>query len=139
MKIQNAFRVGLVGTLGVGVGLLILSRSASPLDDHRLHRRGTFLALGLDPAISWPRAPGASAGAILIVMTGVGPLVAASSAVVPIVVDQVSQLVEEIPRIVARVNSQDWRRPAGAVPPGAVDEISQQVTTASPTSSPIPS
>ena len=29
MKIQNAFRVGLVGTLGVGVGLLILFSIAS--------------------------------------------------------------------------------------------------------------
>ena len=29
MKIQNAFRIGLVGTLGVGLGLLILTSIAT--------------------------------------------------------------------------------------------------------------
>ena len=105
MKIQNAFRIGLVGTLGVGVGLLILISIASLSTIITYIGAALFLALGLDPAISWLERRGLPRwAAILIVMTGVGLLVAALVlAVVPIIVDQVSQLVEEIPRIVERV------------------------------------
>jgi predicted PurR-regulated permease PerM len=133
MKIQNAFRVGLVGTLGVGVGLLILFSISSLSTIIAYIGAALFLALGLDPAISWLERRGLPRwAAILIVMTGVGLIVAALVlAVVPIIVDQVSQLVEEIPRIVARVNSQDWLEGLQAqFPQVPVDEISQQVTTA---------
>ena len=133
MKIQNAFRVGLVGTLGVGVGLLILFSISSLSTIITYIGAALFLALGLDPAISWLERRGLPRwAAILIVMTGVGLLVAALVlAVVPIVVDQVSQLVEEIPRIVARVDSADWLEGLQEqFPQVPVDEISLQVTNA---------
>ena len=133
MKIQNAFRFGLVGTLGVGVGLLILFSISSLSTIIAYIGAALFLALGLDPAISWLERRGLPRwAAILIVMTGVGLLVAALVlAVVPIVVDQVSQLVEEIPRIVARVDSQDWLEGLHEqFPQVPIDEISLQVTTA---------
>lgn len=52
MRIQNAFRLALVGTLGVGAGLLILSAVASLSTILTYVGVALFLALGLEPAIS---------------------------------------------------------------------------------------
>jgi predicted PurR-regulated permease PerM len=130
MKIQNAFRIGLVGTLGVGVGLLILTSIATLSTIIAYIGAALFLALGLDPAISWLERRGLPRwAAIIIVMTAVGLLVAALVlAVVPIIVEQVSQLVEEIPLIVARVSSQEWLESLeDQFPQFQVQEISQQI------------
>ncbi|MEF3404011.1 AI-2E family transporter [Agromyces sp. CCNWLW203] len=132
MKIQNAFRIGLVGTLGVGVGLLILSSIATLSTIIAYVGIALFLALGLDPATSWLERRGLPRwAAIVIVMSGVGLLVAALViAVVPIIVEQVSQLVDEIPRIVQQTSAQDWiEYLQEQFPQVPVDEISDQVTT----------
>ena len=132
MRIQNAFRIGLIGTLGVGVGLLILMSIASLSTIIAYIGAALFLALGLDPAISWLERRGLPRwAAILIVMTGVGLLVAALVlAVAPIIVEQVSQLVEEIPRIVDLVSSQQWIDTLKEqFPQIRVDEVIEQVTT----------
>ena len=132
MKIQNAFRIGLLGTLGVGVGLLIITSIANLSTIITYIGAALFLALGLDPAISWLERRGLPRwAAILIVMTGVGLLVAALVlAVVPIIVEQVSQLVEEIPRIVDLVSSQQWIDTLKEqFPQIRVDEVIEQVTT----------
>jgi predicted PurR-regulated permease PerM len=132
MKIQNAFRIGLIGTLGVGVGLLILTSIATLSTIIAYIGAALFLALGLDPAISWLERRGLARWAsILIVMTGVGIIVAALVlAVVPIVVDQISQLVEDIPRIVTLVSSQEWIETLEEqFPQIQVQEISNQITT----------
>jgi predicted PurR-regulated permease PerM len=132
MKIQNAFRIGLVGTLGVGVGLLILTSIATLSTIIAYIGAALFLALGLDPAISWLERRGLPRWAsIIIVMTGVGILVAALVlAVVPIIVDQISQLVEDIPRIVTLVSSQEWIETLEEqFPQIQVQEISNQITT----------
>ncbi len=132
MKIQNAFRIGLVGTLGVGVGLFILTSVASLSTILTYIGAALFLALGLDPAISWLERRGLRRWAsIVIVMTGVGLLVAALVlAVVPIIVDQVSQLVDELPVIVERVSSQEWIEALEEqFPQIPVQEIRDQVTT----------
>jgi predicted PurR-regulated permease PerM len=132
MKIQNAFRIGLVGTLGVGVGLLILTSIATLSTIIAYIGAALFLALGLDPAISWLERRGLPRWAsIIIVMTGVGILVAALVlTVVPIIVDQISQLVEDIPRIVTLVSSQEWIETLEEqFPQIQVQEISNQITT----------
>jgi predicted PurR-regulated permease PerM len=132
MKIQNAFRIGLVGTLGVGLGLLILTSIATLSTIITYIGAALFLALGLDPAISWLERRGLPRwAAIIIVMTGVGLLLAALVlAVVPIIVDQIGQLVEEIPLIVARVSSQEWLESLEEqFPQFQVQEISTQIQT----------
>ena len=132
MKIQNAFRIGLLGTLGVGVGLLIITSIANLSTIITYIGAALFLALGLDPAISWLERRGLPRwAAILIVMTGVGLLVAALIlAVAPIIVEQVSQFVEEIPRIVELVSSQEWIDTLKEqFPQIRVDEVIEQVTT----------
>ena len=131
MKIQNAFRVALTGTLGVGVGLLILSSISSLSTILTYIGAALFLALGLEPAVGALERRGLPRwAAILVVITGVAALAAALVlAVVPIIVDQVTQLVEEIPNIVEQVNSVDWiERLQEQFPLLAIDEISAQVS-----------
>jgi predicted PurR-regulated permease PerM len=132
VKILNAFRIGLVGTLGVGVGLFILTSIVSLSTIITYIGAALFLALGLDPAISWLERRGLPRwSAILIVMSGVGIIVAALVlAVVPIIVDQIGDLVEEIPGIIERFNSQDWLAVLQEqFPQLQVEEINAQVTT----------
>ncbi|HEY1105093.1 AI-2E family transporter [Agromyces endophyticus] len=133
MKILNAFRIGLVGTLGVGVGLFILTSIVSLSTIITYIGAALFLALGLDPAISWLERRGLPRwSSILIVMTGVGLIVAGLVlAVVPIIVDQVGQLIEEIPRIVEQFDAQTWlANLQEQFPQLQVQEIYDQVTTA---------
>ena len=133
MRIQNAFRVALVGTLGVGAGLIILSSIASLSTILTYIGAALFLALGLEPAVSaLERRRLPRWAAILVVITGVAAVVAALVlAVVPIIVDQVTQLVESIPRIVEQVNSVDWIEALQVqFPLLAIDEISTQVSAA---------
>jgi len=133
VKIQNAFRVALVGTLGVGAGLLILSAVASLSTILTYIGAALFLALGLEPAVSaLERRRLPRWAAILVVITGVAAVVAALVlAVVPIVVDQVTQLVEAIPSIVEQVNSVDWIEAVQEqFPLLAIDEISTQISAA---------
>jgi predicted PurR-regulated permease PerM len=110
VKIQNAFRLGLVGTLGVGLGLLILSSIVSLSTIITYIGAALFLALGLDPAVSWlekrkfPRW-----AAILTVLIAVlGVLTGVVFAIVPIIVDQVANLSERIPDLVKSVNSPEF-------------------------------
>jgi predicted PurR-regulated permease PerM len=110
VKIQNAFRLGLVATLGVGLGWLILTSIVSLSSILTYIGAALFIALGLDPAVSWlekRRFPRWSA--IVIVLVAVlGVFVGLVFAVVPIITDQVGQLVQEVPRIASSIQSQDW-------------------------------
>ncbi|GAB3616847.1 hypothetical protein GCM10027416_14040 [Okibacterium endophyticum] len=101
MKIQNVFRFGLIGTLGVGLGLLILTSVVALQSVLVYVGAALFLALGLDPIVSWlekrslPRW-----SAIIIVILGLLVVFAGIVwMIVPIIVDQVSQLVARIPVI----------------------------------------
>ena len=116
MKIQNPFRLGLFGGLGVLVAILI-GQSITSLGTI-LTYVGTalFLALGIDPAVSWlerHRLP--RWAAIVLVFLGVllvfGGLV---TAIIPVVVDQVGKLIGQIPDLIDLVRNQsvieDWWR-----------------------------
>lgn len=107
MKIQNAFRFGLIGTLGVGLGLLIIS-SVITLQTIIIYiGAALFLSLGLDPAVSWLEKKGFPRwAAILTVLVGVlGVLTGVIFAIVPIIVDQVANLSERIPELVRAANT----------------------------------
>ncbi|MCF8541417.1 MAG: AI-2E family transporter, partial [Aurantimicrobium sp.] len=53
MRIQNPFRVGLVGALGVGLGLLLITSITSLATVLTYVGAALFLSLGLDPLVSW--------------------------------------------------------------------------------------
>jgi len=107
VKIQNAFRVGLIGTLGVGVGMLIITSVITLQTIITYIGAALFLALGLDPAVSWlekkrfPR----SAAIVTVLAAVIGVLTGVIFAVVPIIVDQVTKLSKAIPDLVTSINT----------------------------------
>ena len=110
MKIHNAFTLGLVGTLGVGVGILILTSIASLATILTYIGAAIFIALGLDPVISWlekkklPRWL-----AIIVVFVAVAGIIAGLVfAVVPIIVDQLGQLFDIVPVLIDRAQQGTW-------------------------------
>nr|WP_218869043.1 AI-2E family transporter [Leifsonia psychrotolerans] len=99
--------MGLIGTLGVGVGLLIISSVITLQTIITYIGAALFLSLGLDPAVSWlekkkfPRW-----AAILTVLVGVlGVLTGVVFAIIPIVVDQVAKLSKIIPQLIDGINT----------------------------------
>lgn len=109
MKI-NAFRIGLVGTLGVGVGLLVLN-SISNLSTVITYIIGAvFLSLGLDPVVSLLERRGLKRPlALTAVMLAVLALVAGLLwAVIPLLVSEITRLVSEIPATVTRLQDTRW-------------------------------
>jgi predicted PurR-regulated permease PerM len=130
VKIQNAFRVGLVGTLGVGIGLLILSSIVTLQTIITYIGAALFLSLGLDPAVSWlekKRFP--RWAAILTVLVAVlGLLTGVVFAVVPIIVGQVAKLSKAIPALVESVNTSTFLADVQKQFPGL--EVSKIVASA---------
>lgn len=109
MEIKNAFRLGLVGTLGVGLGLLILYSVVSLQAILVYIGAALFLALGADPIVSWletKRFPRWAAVLTVVVgaLAAVGGLV---GMVVPIIIEQVARLVDRIPLIQGQLAGTD--------------------------------
>ena len=102
MKVHNPFRVALVATLGVGVGMLLIG-SVQTLSTILLYvGTALFLSLGLEPAISFlERRKLPRWAAVLITVLGV--LAAFAGIVlmlVPIIASQISQLIEAITKAI---------------------------------------
>ncbi|NEM91582.1 AI-2E family transporter [Galbitalea soli] len=105
MKIQNAFRLGLFGGLGVIVALGIGAAVGSLATVLTYVGAALFLALGLDPLVSflarhrWPRAL-----AIVAVLAAVlGAMVGLVFALIPVVVDQVGKLITQVQKVVPAI------------------------------------
>ncbi|TFC13050.1 AI-2E family transporter [Cryobacterium algoritolerans] len=131
MKIQNAFRVGLVGTLGVGLGLLIISSLVTLQTIITYVGAALFISLGLDPAVSWlekkkfPR----WAAILTVLVAVVGVLTGVVFAIVPIIVDQVAKLSRAIPDLVKSVNTSTFLADIQRQFPGLkVNEIVASIT-----------
>jgi predicted PurR-regulated permease PerM len=98
VKVHNPFRVAFVGTLGVGLGLLLIG-SVQTLSTILLYvGTALFLSLGLEPVVAWlERRKLKRWLAVLITVLGVLAIFAGIVwMIVPIIVSQVSQLVEAI-------------------------------------------
>ena len=98
MKVHNPFGVALVATLGVGLGIMIIT-SVQTLSTILLYvGTALFLSLGLDPIITWlerrwmPRWL-----AVLVTIVGVLAVFAGIIVmVVPIIVNQIGQLIRTV-------------------------------------------
>lgn len=104
MKIHNPFRTALVATLGVGLGILLIG-SVENLSTVLLYvGTALFLSLGLDPLVSFlerKRLPRWLA--VLITILAVLSIFAGIILIViPVLVDQISQLIAQITAIVQR-------------------------------------
>ena len=102
MKIQNPFRLGLLAGLGVLVALLIGSAGASLATILTYVGAAIFLALGLDPLVTWlERHKVKRPVAILIVLVGVlGLFVGLVFAIIPVITEQVGKLVTQVTDVV---------------------------------------
>ena len=107
MKIQNAFRLGLFGGLGVlvavaiGGGFTILGPIITYVG------AALFLALGIDPAVSWlERRKLPRWLAILIVLVGILAVFAGLVlAIIPVIADQVGTLIGQAPDIIDTITN----------------------------------
>ncbi|MDN4615047.1 AI-2E family transporter [Leifsonia sp. F6_8S_P_1B] len=110
MKIQNPFRLGLIGTLGVGLGILILTSIVSLSTIITYIGAALFLALGIEPLIAFlerRRFPRWLALIVTLVVI-LGAFVALVWAIVPVAVDQASQLVQNTINWVNDGDAEKW-------------------------------
>lgn len=105
MKIQNPFRLGLFGGLGVlvAIGLGLMLGSLSTVITYV--GAALFLALGLDPLVSWlERHRWPRWLAILTTLVGVlGVFAGLVLALIPVISDQISTAVKTVPGLVEAI------------------------------------
>ena len=109
MKITNAFRLGLFGGLGVLVALVIGGAIGSLASIITYIGAAIFISLGLDPLVSWLEKRGWPRWlAILTVLFGVlGLFAGLVFALVPVIVEQVTRLIQQIVDFVGSIESFD--------------------------------
>jgi predicted PurR-regulated permease PerM len=110
VKIQNAFRLGLMGGLGVLVAIAIGTAVTTLSTILTYIGAALFLALGIDPAVSWlERHRFPRWAAILTVIVGILAIfVGLIFAVVPVITDQVGSLVKNLPDFIDTVSKASW-------------------------------
>lgn len=109
MKIQNAFRLGLFGGLGVLVAVLIGGAVTNLAAILTYIGAALFLALGIDPAVSWlerKRVPRPLAILIVLVIV-LGVFAGLVLALIPVIIDQVGNLIDSVPDVVSAVQNGD--------------------------------
>lgn len=109
MKIQNPFRLGLFAGLGVLVAIVIGTAVGSLATVLTYVGAALFLALGIDPLVSWLEKHKWKRGiAILVVLVAILGVVAAFVlAIVPVIVDQVGALIERAPDLIDQLFTQN--------------------------------
>jgi len=132
VKIQNAFRLGLVGTLGVGVGILILTSIVNLSTVITYIGAAMFIALGLEPLIQFLLKRGVPrvASIVIVFVVVFGIAVGVVWAVVPAIVSQSGQLVQAVTDFVNQGTYQQWYQTLQhQFQPGVVDNAFSQVWT----------
>jgi len=104
VRILNPFRAGLFAGLGVLVAIMIGAAIGSIGTILTYVGAALFLALGLDPIITWleTRKVPRWAAIIIVLVAFAGLLAGLVFAIIPVVVDQVSTAVDAFPELVAR-------------------------------------
>jgi predicted PurR-regulated permease PerM len=132
VKIQNPFRLGLFAGLGVLVAIVIGSAVGSLATILTYVGAALFLALGVDPLVSWLEKHGWKRGlAILVVLVGLlGVVTAFVFAIIPVIVEQIGKLIEAIPDIVAAIENDALRGWWNANLPWLnYDDVAKNITT----------
>lgn len=110
MRIQNAFRAGLIGSLGVGLGIILMTAVQSLATVLTYIFIALFLSLGLDPAVKWLETKKFPKwAAITTVIVGiVGVFVGMIVAILPVMIDQMVSLWQSLPTEITHLQTQDW-------------------------------
>ena len=130
MKIRNAFALGLVGTLGVGVGILILTSIVNLSTVITYIGAALFIALGLEPLIEALARRGVPrwASIVIVFVVVLAVVVGVILAVVPVIVQQSAQLIQAVTDFVNQGTYQDWYQwLQHQFQPGVVDNAVTQV------------
>jgi len=112
MSAQHPLYVGFMGTVGVGVALLVYWIGSNTTQLLLWIVAALFIALGLDPVVRWletkklPRA----AGIVVAVSTLALAVAAFFATLIPTIVQQVTEIVEEAPRWVTEFINSDFFR-----------------------------
>jgi len=108
MKIQNAFRLGLFGGLGVLVAVTLGQGIANLATILTYVGAALFLALGVDPAVSFlERHKVPRPLAIVIVLLGIlGVFAGFIFAIIPVIAEQVGNLITQVPKLVQAIGDQ---------------------------------
>ncbi|HWR85875.1 MAG TPA: AI-2E family transporter [Rhodoglobus sp.] len=131
MKIQNPFRLGLFGGLGVLVAVTI-SVVIGELATVLIYvGAALFLALGLDPLVSWlekhkwPRSL-----AIVTVLVGVlGIFTGLIFAIIPVITEQINNAIKTVPELIAAFSDGTLRSQVEEVFPWLdVDQVLTEIT-----------
>lgn len=123
MKIQNAFRLGLLGGLGVLVAMAIGAAITTLSTILTYVGAALFLALGIDPAVSWlerhrfPR----WAAILTVIMAILAIFVGLIFAVVPVITDQIGALIKNLPDFITTVSKATWIKDAQKHLPAFID------------------
>lgn len=131
--VTNAFRVGFVGTLGVGLAIALITALQSVGTVLIYIGLALFLALGLDPIVQWlvERRVSRTLAVILVVVAFIGVVAGVILLIAPAVISQIQQFIGDLPQIVSRLQTTEWvadleRRFTGAVD---LDAIFQSVSS----------
>ena len=109
MKVHNPFRVAFVATLGVGLGIVLLN-SIGTLSTILLYvGTALFLGLGLDPAVNWLERRGLPrwAAVLITILAVLAVFAGIVLLLIPIISQQISQLVKAITELVESGTSID--------------------------------
>ena len=112
MSSQHPLYVGFMGTVGVGVALLVYWIGSNTTQLILWIVAALFIALGLDPVVRWlegKRLPRA-AGIVVAVSTLALGVAAFFATLIPTIVQQVTQIVEEAPRWITEFINSDFFR-----------------------------
>ncbi|AYF98625.1 AI-2E family transporter [Protaetiibacter intestinalis] len=108
MKIQNAFRLGLFGGLGVLVAVVLGAGIGNLATILTYVGAALFLALGVDPAVSFlerHKVPRPLAIVIVLVLI-LGVFAGFIFAIIPVIADQVGTLIQQVPKLVETIADQ---------------------------------
>ena len=126
MKIQNPFRVGLLGGLGVIVAVAIGATVGSLATVLTYVGAALFLALGLDPLVSWlegrkfPR----WAAIVTVLVAVLGVATGLVFAIIPVIVEQVNTAIKTVPGLISDFNDGTlYEQIATALPWLPLDEV----------------
>jgi predicted PurR-regulated permease PerM len=123
IRLMHPFRIGLVGTLGVGLGILLIAAVTSLATILTYIGAALFLSLGLDPAVTWlekKRFPRWAAILTVVVVVLVGFTVLVLS-VVPMVAEQVGLFIKGLPAMIETIKNSHWIADLNAAFGGFID------------------
>lgn len=110
MRITNAFKLGFIGMLGVGLGIMVLTAVSSIANVLLYIGIALFLALGLDPVVNWLVAKKMPRWAALlsVVVVVLGALIALLLTAIPTLLNQLIVFFTSVPDLLHQLQNQPW-------------------------------